>query len=614
MATLPTPKLPTGPDIKGGSFLIEERHPEEVFTPEDLTDQHRLIRQTAEEFMTKEVIPLTADLEDHSRQYELLRQLMKKSGELGLTGIDVPSEFGGLGLDKVSSLVVAEITAHNASFSTTIGAHSGIGTLPVVFFGTEEQKSNYLPKLSSGEWIAAYCLSEATSGSDALSAQAKATPTPEGDAYLLNGTKMWISNGGVADLFTIFAKVDGEKFTAFLVERNTPGLSVGAEEEKMGIRGSSTTPVILEDARVPASSVLGEVGKGHLIAFNILNMGRLKLGCSAGGGAKILVGEAVKWAKQRMAFGRPISDFGMIKEKLGEMILRTYATESINYRTTGLIDALLEATKSDGTGQSALEAIREFAVECSISKVFGVEALDYVVDQTVQIYGGYGFSGEYPIERAYRDARVNRIFEGTDEINRLLILDMLIKRSMKGTLPLLPAAKKLMDEILGSPLALSGRGAGDPAQPLAAEGRLIEAAKKVLLLVAGSAVQRYATDLTEEQEVIGAISNLVIEVFAMESCRLRALKNLGRADAEGSEAHREAELAVVRAFVHQAIDRVDTEARRALARIAEGDTLRIQLSVLRRFLKHSQPDTIELKRVVANRAIELERYPFTTVS
>ncbi len=602
-----TATYPAGTRIKGGSFLLEVRQPQDVFTPEDLTDQHRLIRHTAEEFMAKEVLPRTADMEDPAKKYAACRELIRKAGELGLTGADVPSQYGGLGLDKASSLVVAEKTSQNAAFSATVGAHTGIGTLPIVFFGNEEQKQKYLPRLVSGETVAAYCLSEATSGSDALAAQTKATQSPDGRFYLLSGTKMWTTNGGFADLYTVFAKVDGEKFTAFLMERSRPGVSVGAEEKKMGIHGSSTTPVILEEARVPVENVLGEVGKGHLIAFNILNVGRLKLGSAAVGAAKTLVGESVKWAKQRTAFGHPIADFGLVKEKLGEMVLRAYAGESVVYRTTGLIDRLLEGLVSSSGEARSLQAIQEYAVECSISKVFGVEALDYVVDQAVQIYGGYGYSSDYPIERAYRDSRVNRIFEGTDEINRLLIVDMLLKRSLKGTLPLMPAAQKLLDEVLS--LQPSGSQGDEEGQPLATEARLLAGARKVLLLVAGTAIRKYATALDQEQEIIGALSNVVIEIYAMESCLLRTLKNAQRTDAS-SAANRSVEASLTQAYIRQAIDRVEVEARRALARIAAGDTLRVHLSVLGRFLKRFPLDGIDLRRRVADRALELDRYPF----
>jgi alkylation response protein AidB-like acyl-CoA dehydrogenase len=587
---------------KGGSFLIEERQPEEIFTPEDLTDQHRLIGQTAQEFVDKEVVPRLKEIEE--KKPGLLRELLKKAAELGLCAIDVPEKYGGLELDKISSIIVAEKMARNGSWAATLGSQAGIGTLPIAFFGTEDQKARYVPKLASGEWVGAYCLSEATSGSDALNCKAKATLSADGKHYILDGTKMWVTNGGIADVFVVFAKVDGEKFTAFIVERGFPGVSPGAEEHKMGLRGSSTTPLNLESVPVPVENVLGEVGKGHLIAFNILNIGRLKLGAGCVGGGKILIGEALKWANEREAFGHKIADFGLIKEKLGEMIAQIYAAESVSFRTTGMIDNLLEGIDQGApeAPKQILQALQQYAVECSILKVLGTETLDFVCDEAVQIFGGYGFSSDYDLEQAYRDQRVNRIFEGTNEINRLLITDMLMKRSMKGELALIPAAKKILDEVLGM-------GPGEEAEddrPLAEETRLLAGAKKVVLLVAGSAVQRYMQALAEEQEVIGVLSNLVMEVYAMESALLRAQKKLSRSGPDACATECDA----VRAFIHEAATRMEMDARRALSRIGEGDTLRTQLALLRRFLRRTPPDVFELKRRVANRALELNRYPF----
>lgn len=588
--------------IKGGSFLIESRHPEEVFTPEDFTDQHQLIAQTAEEFVLKEIVPRVKEIEE--KKPGLLRELLKKAAELGLCATDVPERFGGLELDKVSSIIVAEKMARNGSWATTVGSQAGIGILPIAFFGTEAQKSKYLPKLASAEWVGAYCLSEATSASDAMNAKAKAALSPDGKHYILDGTKMWVTNGGIADVFVVFAKVDGEKFTAFIVERTFPGVSPGAEEHKMGIRGSSTTPLTLENVPVPVENVLGEVGKGHHIAFNILNMGRLKLGAGCAGGCKYLLVEVLKWAKEREAFGHPIADFGMIKEKLGQMVVQTYALESLSYRTIGMIEVLLEGIDQGAptAPKQILEALQEYAVECSILKVLGTEILQFVSDEAVQIFGGYGFSSDYEVERTYRDVRVNRIFEGTNEINRLLITDMLMKRSMKGQLALIPAATRLLDEILG--MAPAEETFED--QPLAEETKVVAGAKKVALLVAGSAVQRYMQALEHEQEVIGVFSNLVMEVYAMESALLRTLKKLGKGGPEACVT----ELAATRAFIYAAADRMEVEARRALARIAEGDTLRTQLAVLRRFLRRTPPDLIGLRRQVADRALELNRYPF----
>ena len=593
---------PAKAKIKGGSFLIEQPKPEEVFTPEDLTDQHRLIAQTAEEFMAREIVPRIREIEE--KDFVLLRELLRKAAEIGLPATDVPQKYGGLELDKVSSVIVAEKMARNGSWTATIGAQAGIGILPIAFFGTEAQKAKYVPKLASAEWVGAYALSEASSASDALNCKTCATLSADGKSYILNGTKMWITNGGFADVFIVFAKVDGQKFTAFIVERGYPGVSPGAEEHKMGIRGSSTTPLNFENAAVPVENVLGEVGKGHLVAFNILNVGRLKLGAGCVGGAKYLIAETLKWANEREAFGRKIAEFGLIKEKLGEMVILTYAAESISYRTAGMIDQMLEGVDlgSPAAGQQILAALREYAVECSILKVVGTEMLDWIADEAVQIFGGYGFSSDYAVERTFRDQRVNRIFEGTNEINRLLITDMLLKRSMKGELGLIPAAEKLLDEVLSMP---SEVGAGDQ-ELLADVAAVVEGGKKVVLLVAGTAVQKYLNALAEEQEVVGVISNLVMEVYGVESALLRARKKLSKVPSGSCGA----EVDATCAYAYEAADRMEVEARRALARIAEGDTLRTHLAFLRRLLRRTPPDVIELKRRVAGRALEAGRYPF----
>jgi len=599
---MPEPSNITAQRIKGGSFLIESRAPAEVFTPEDMTDEHRLIAQTAQEFIDQEIVPRLTEIEE--KKPGLLRELLKKAAELGFCATDVPQRFGGLELDKISSILVAERMARDGSWATTVGAQAGIGILPITFFGTEEQKAKYLPKLASAEWVGAYCLSEATSASDALNCKANATLDADGKQYTLNGTKMWVTNGGIADVYVIFAKVDSEKFTAFIVDRNFPGVTPGAEEHKMGIRGSSTTPLNLENVPVPVENVLGEIGKGHLIAFNILNMGRYRLGAGCVGGSKYLLIDALKWARERDAFKRKIADFGLIKEKLGEMVARIYALESMSYRTSGMIDAMLKGIDREAATapKQTLEALQEYAVECSILKVVGTETLDFMADEAVQIFGGYGFCSGYDVERAYRDQRVNRIFEGTNEINRLLITDMLMKRSLKGQLSLLAAAQKLTDEILGmAPLEET-----NDDDPLAAEIQLVQGAKKAFLLLAGSAVQRYMLGLEQEQEVVAVISNLVMSVYAMESVLLRTQKRVAKSSASVEDAA----IAVARVCIHEAADQMETEARRALARIAEGDTLRTQLSVLRRFLRRVPPDSIGLKRQLADRALELSRYPF----
>jgi alkylation response protein AidB-like acyl-CoA dehydrogenase len=595
--------MATSAHIKGGSFLIEARRPEEIFTPEDLTDQHRLIARTADEFVRQEIVPRLKEIEE--KKPGLSRELLKKAAELGLSAIDVPQKYGGLELDKISSILVSEKMARDGSWATIFGAQAGIGILPIALFGTDDQKSRYVPRLASAEWLGAYCLSEATSASDALNCRATARLSPDGKHYLLNGTKMWVTNGGIADVFVVFAKVDGEKFTAFIVERTFPGVAPGAEEHKMGIRGSSTTPLNLENVPVPVENVLGETGKGHLIAFNILNIGRLKLGAGCVGGCKYLLAEALKWAKEREAFGRKIADFGLIKEKLGEMVARSYAVESISYRTAGMIDGLLEGIDQGAptAPQQILEALAQYAVECSILKVMGTETLDFAADETVQIFGGYGFSSDYEVERVYRDQRVNRIFEGTNEINRLLITDLLMKRSMKGELALIPAAQRVLDEVLGATTAEET----EPDRPLAEETRLLAGAKNVVLLVAGSAVERYMQALAEEQEVIGVLSNLVMEVYAVESSLLRTQKTLAQRGPD--VAARECD--ATRAYAYEALDRTEAAARRARARIAEGDALRTQLALIKRFLRRTPPDVIELRRRLADRALELNRYPFS---
>src|SRR5450432_2542454 len=450
--TTAVPKTKTR--ISGGSFLLESRAPEEVFTPEDFTEQHQLIGQTAEEFAVKEILPNVEKMEH--KDFSITRDLLKKAGELGLSSAEIPEAYGGLEMDKVTAAVIADHIAKYAGFATTWGGHTGIGTLPLVYFGTEEQKQKYLPKLAAGEIVGAYALSESSSGSDALNCRTRAELSPDGKHYILNGEKMWITNAGFADLFTVFAKVDGEKFSAFLVEKDFPGFSIGAEEHKMGIRGSSTCPIILNDCKVPVENLLGEIGKGHVIAFNILNVGRFKLGAMCVGGGRVSLENAIGYAKQRKAFNKVIADFGLVREKIANMATLIYVGESLVYRTVGMMDALL--SEIDGTSPDAaketLKAIEEYAVECSIIKVWGSEMIDYIVDESLQIYAGYGFVEEYPAERAYRDARINRIFEGTNEINRLIISGFLLKRAASGQLPLLPAIKQLMEEVLSGPSSL----------------------------------------------------------------------------------------------------------------------------------------------------------------
>src|SRR6202051_220761 len=542
--------------VSGGSFLLESRRPDEVFTPEDFTEQHPLLGQTAEEFAVNEILPNAEKIEH--KDFSVSRELLKKAGELGLSGVEIPEAYGGLEMDKVTAAVIADHIAKYAGFATTWGAHSGIGLLPIVYFGTEEQKKKYLPKLATGETVGAYALSEATSGSDALNCRARAVLSPDGKHYILNGEKMWITNAGFADLFTAFAKIDGEKFSAFLVERTFPGFSVGAEEHKMGIRGSSTCPIILNDCKVPVENLLGEIGKGHVIAFNILNVGRFKLGAMCVGGGRVSLESAVAYAKQRKAFGKTIGDFGLVREKIANMATLIYVGESLVYRTVGMMDvALGEIDKSgaDAT-KEARKAIEEYAVECSILKVWGSEMIDYVVDETLQIYAGYGFVEEYPAERAYRDARINRIFEGTNEINRLIITGLLLKRAMSGQLPLMPAIKKLMDEVLSGPSS-----AEDLEGALADERKLVAQAKKLGLLVSGAATQKYMQKIQHQQEVMAALADMTIEIYAMESAVLRTQKMVE----QKGEAAAAMPIAMTRVYLTQALEKVEAAAKKVIA-------------------------------------------------
>ncbi len=585
--------------ISGGGFLLEERKPDEVFTPEDFTEQHLLISQTAEEFAVNEIVPNIEKMEH--KDFSITRDLLKKAGELGLSSAEIPEAYGGLEMDKVTAAVIADHIAKYAGFATTWGGHTGIGTLPIVYFGTEEQKKKYLPRLAAGEIIGAYALSEASSGSDALNCRARAELSKDGQHYILNGEKMWITNAGFADLFTVFAKVDGEKFTAFLVEKSFPGFAIGAEEHKMGIRGSSTCPIILNDCKVPAENMLGEIGKGHVIAFNILNVGRFKLGAMCVGGARVSLGNAIGYAKQRKAFGKVIADFGLVREKLANMAVGIYTGEALVYRTVGMMDvALSEVDKSrPDAAKETRKAIEEYAVECSIIKVWGSEMVDYVVDETVQIYGGYGFVEEYPAERAYRDARINRIFEGTNEINRLIITGFLLKRAMSGQLPLMPAIKKLMDEVL------SGPSNGEELEGLLAEERkVVMSAKKLGLFVAGAATQKYMQAIQDQQEVMGAIADMVIETYAMESAVLRAQKIAER----NGESAASLPIAMTRVYLSQAMEKIEAAAKKVIAAVADGDMLRTQLAILRRLAKHEPFNTIALRQQIAQKVIERGKY------
>jgi butyryl-CoA dehydrogenase len=579
--------------------LLEERQTADVFTPEDFSEQQQMIGQTTEEFAVNEILPQAEKIEH--KDYSVSRDLLKKAGDLGLSGVEIPEAYGGLEMDKVTAAIIADHMAKYAGFATTWGAHSGIGMLPIVYFGTEEQKKKYLPKLATGETVGAYALSEATSGSDALNCRARAVLSPDGKHYILNGEKMWITNAGFADLFTVFAKIDGEKFSAFLVEKTFPGISIGAEEHKMGIRGSSTCPVILSDCKVPVENLLGEIGKGHVIAFNILNVGRFKLGAMCVGGARVSIESAVAYAKQRKAFGKTIGDFGLVREKIANMATLIYVGESLVYRTVGMMDTLLSEIDSASldAAKDRRKAIEEYAVECSILKVWGSEMIDYVVDESLQIFAGYGFVEEYPAERAYRDARINRIFEGTNEINRLIITGFLLKRAMSGQLALMPAIKKLMDEVL------SGPSVGEEIEgPLSEERKLVAQAKKLGLFIAGSATQKYMMAIQDQQEVMGAIADMTIEIYAMESAVLRAQKMVE----QKGEASAALPIAMTQVYLTQALEKVEAAAKKVIADVAEGDMLRTQLAIVRRLSKHEPFNTIALRRQIAQKTIEAGKY------
>ena len=582
--------------VRGGSWLLDETS--DVFTPEQLTEEHRLIGQTADEFVRTEVLPALERLEQ--KDWTLARTLVKRCGDLGLLGTDVPEAFGGVALDKASSIVTGEAIGRAASFATTFGAQTGLVITPLVCFGSDDQQQRYLPGLVAGTTIGAYALSEAGSGSDALGAKARATRQPDG-SFVLAGEKMWITNGGIADLFIVFAKDDGEQCTAFIVERAFAGVSSGKEEHKLGLHGSSTTPLVLQDVRVPAANVLGDVGRGHKVAFNVLNYGRFKLAAMCSGGAKSVIGEAAAYASQRRQFGHPIATFGAIRHKLAEMAIREYAVEAMLYRTTGLIDDAVD--EGGGARDAVLAALEEFAIEASILKVAASEMLDYVLDENVQIHGGNGFVRDYPAERHYRDARVNRIFEGTNEINRLLVPGMLARRAVKsggGGLPLIAAARKLQDELL-TPSVAEPPGDG----VLESEARAVTAMKKVALMVLGTAMQTYGEKLTDEQEVLTAAADIVIDVFAADSVVARAR---GAHGPKTRTAELQASAASV--FVNDAAGRVELAARGALAAMTEGDTLRTLLAALRRFLKVTPVNTVVLRRQIADAVAGSRSYPF----
>lgn len=572
--------------IKGGSFLVEDVALDRVFTPEDFTDEHKMIAKTTEEYVNNEVFPVIEKLENHEFEHSV--KLLKSAGDLGLLGADVPEEYDGLGLDKISSALIAEKMSKAGGFSITHGAHVGIGSLPIVLFGNEEQKQKYLPKLATGELIAAYALTEPGSGSDALGAKTSAKLNAAGTHYVLNGEKQWITNAGFADVFVVYAKIDGEHFSAFIVEREYDGVSVGAEEKKMGIKSSSTRTLILQDAQIPVENLLGEVGRGHVIAFNILNIGRYKLGVGTVGASKRAFELTVAYTNQRQQFKTPISSFNLTKEKLSTMAARLYASESLIYRTVGYFEDRMSqlSAEEQKDGKAIAASIAEYAIECSINKVFGTEVLDYIADEAVQLHGGYGFMQEYEVERIYRDSRINRIFEGTNEINRLLIPGTFLRKAMKGELPLLQKAKALQEELL----MMMPEEIEDA--PLAQEKVLVQNAKKIGLLAAGLAAQRYGAKLETEQEVLANIADIVNNLFAMESAVLRTEKAIQRDGVEKANQ----KLLYTQIFCQEAFECIEKDAKETLIAAVEGDNLRMMLSALRK-LTRSTPYNVIAKNV-----------------
>jgi hypothetical protein len=584
---------------KGGEFLLREFTAEEIFTPEDFSETHQMIAKTAEDFVKNEVMPRAKEIDE--MRHDINVALLRKAGELGLNAIDIPEEYGGLSLDKTSSMIVAEKIGPTGAWAVSHGAHAGIGTLPIVYFGTPEQKAKYLPKFASAEWVSSYSLSEPGSGSDALSAKTTAKLSDDGTHYILNGTKMWLSNAGFADVYITFAQIDGDKFTAFIIEKGYPGVSTAPEEKKMGIKGSSTRQLILENARVPAENIVGEIGKGHLVAFNILNIGRFKLGAFAIGGCKNIIDEALKYADQRKQFGKKLHQFPLIKHKLAEMAIRTFVGESMVYRTAGMIDNLVGTidTKSPDASKMILKSIEEYAAECGMLKVYCSEILDYVADEGVQILGGYGYSEEYPMARAYRDARINRIFEGTNEINRLLASGMVLKKASKGELNVFGYAKQLLDELMTPSFDTNGED-----ELFSTEKKLVANAKKITVLMLGGAAQKYMMSIQDEQEILAAVTDLMMETYAMESALLRVQKKVQKMGEGANQIH----IDMVRVFVNDAMGRVASSATTILAAIAEGDALRTQLAALKRLTKATPVNTFAMRRKISDAVVEMGGY------
>ena len=584
--------------LKGGEFIIKDSTTEMVFTPEDYTEEQLMVRAMASDFIEKEVMPRWKEIE--KQEPNVTTDLLRKAGELGLLSTPIPEEYGGMQQDVITGCILAEEYGRTGSFATTVICHIGIGTLPTLYFGTEEQKQKYLPKLGSGEWPASYCLTEPSSGSDALGAKTTATLSEDGKSWILNGQKMWITNAGFAELFTVFAKIDGKEFTAFYVEKGTPGLTLGAEEDKMGIKGSSTRQVFFENCKIPVENMLGERGKGHLIAFNILNIGRYKLAATALGGAREAFNMAVKYANERTQFGKSLDTFGAIQFKIAEMAIKLFALEVATYRCAEDIENTEHILKEQGLdfAKSLLGGAEEFAIECSIVKVYGSEVLDYIVDENVQIHGGMGYSEETSAARAYRDSRIARIYEGTSEINRLLSIDMLLKRAMSGKIDLMTPGMAIQKELMSVPDF-----SDDSDSQFAAEERAMKNAKKAFLLVAGGAVQKLMAKMKDEQEIIMNASDMLIDVYVMESLLLRVKKIY-----EKGEKNDQVYIDILKVFFNDALNRINTKGKDALQSFADGDELRIMLMGLKRFTKYEPVNVKEARRRIAAKVIEGGKY------
>jgi alkylation response protein AidB-like acyl-CoA dehydrogenase len=585
---------------KGGSFFIEDMPAVDAFTPEDFKEEHKMIIETTEDFVKNEVLPHIDELEH--KDFELARRLLRQAGDLGLLGADVEEKYGGAEMDSIAMLLICEHSVAAGSLAVTINAHTGIGSMPLAFFGNEAQKEKYLPSLARGEAIGCYALTEPGAGTDALSIETTATLTPDGKYYRLNGTKQFITNGGFADIIFTYAKVDGDKFTSFLVERDTEGVSTGPEEKKMGIRGTSTTSLIFEDAKVPVENVLFEIGRGHVVAFNILDLGRFKLAAGCVGVAKFALENCAKYAKERVQFGKTICQFGLIKQKMAEMATRTYIAESMVYRTGGLIDNILDTVDqtAEDAGRQSAKSISEYTIECSINKVYCSEMVSFVADEGVQIYGGYGYVEEYPVERIYRDCRIFRIFEGTNEINRMITIGWLMRKALKNEIPFFSVAAETREGLPATEPASDGADGG----PLAYQRQLVDRAKKVFLFLCDAAVQKYALALEDEQQILGLMSNIAMEVYAMESGLLRALKSI---DSFG-EQESKAKIDMVRLYVSDAIQRVSDWARQTVAAMETGDTLETRLAMLAKVLQSTPTNAVELRRLIADRIIEAEKF------